>query len=110
MLTELVTRKSENRYGVVIMMKRTQTCVLRREASSARYVDDEAGRVGKVRERNLVTGDRRHGELVELSHMCLLVGVCSHCIDRADARRAAHAYDQPSASGRWQQLDAPLAV
>ena len=45
---ELVARESQNLDAVLVMMKRTQTCVLRREASSGRDVDDEAGGVSKI--------------------------------------------------------------
>ena len=50
LLAELVAREAEDTDPVVVMMKRTQTCVLRRDASSGGDVDDEAGLIGEVRE------------------------------------------------------------
>ena len=68
LLAELVAREAEDTDPVVVMMKRTQTCVLRREASSGGDVDDEAGLIGEVREGHLLTLKRRHGEVVESAH------------------------------------------
>ena len=68
LLAELVAREAEDTDPVVVMMKRTQTCVLRRDASSGSDVDDEAGLIGEVRERHLLTLKRRHGEVVESAH------------------------------------------
>ena len=68
LLAELVAREAEDADPVVVMMKRTQTCVLRRDASSGGDVDNEAGLIGKVREGHLLTLKRRHGEVVESAH------------------------------------------
>jgi hypothetical protein len=63
--TELVAGEAEDDDVVVIVMERTQTCVLRREASSARNVDDQAELVPELIERHRVAGDRGHLEVVE---------------------------------------------
>lgn len=68
LMAELVAREAEDTDPVVVMMKRTQTCVLRRDASSGSDVDDEAGLIGEVREGHLLTLKRHHGEVVELAH------------------------------------------
>ena len=60
--TELIARKRQDSDAVVVMMKRTQTCVLRRKASTGCDVDDEAGGIGEIRERNLFTFQRCHFE------------------------------------------------
>ena len=52
---ELVAREPEDPNAVVVVVQRTQTCVLRREASSGGDVDDETGAVGEVAERHLLT-------------------------------------------------------
>ena len=65
---ELIARESEHGNIVVVFMKRTQTCVLRREASSARDVDDQADLVVETIERHLVARDRGHLEVVEGGH------------------------------------------
>ena len=62
---ELVAREAEHGDVVVVFMKRTQTCVLRREASSAGDVDDQTDLALELIERHLVAGDRGHLELVE---------------------------------------------
>ena len=62
---ELVAREAEHDDIVVVIMKRTQTCVLRREASSAGDVDDQADLVLEPIERHLVARDRGHLEVVE---------------------------------------------
>ena len=62
--TELVARKGEDG-DVGISVKRTQTCVLRREASSARYVDDQTCLAAELVERHGLAGDRRHFEIME---------------------------------------------
>jgi len=66
--TELIAREGQDSDAVVIMMKRTQTCVLRREASSGRDVDDEAGGIGEIGERDLFTFQRCHFECMESAH------------------------------------------
>jgi hypothetical protein len=63
--TELVAREAEDGNIVVVVMERTQTCVLRREASSARDVDDQTELVPELLERHRVAGDRDHLEVVE---------------------------------------------
>lgn len=67
---ELVTRKAQ--YGEagsgIFVVKSTQTCVLRREASSTGYVDNEehlAAEGGKV---DLFSCDGPHGEIVKVRH------------------------------------------
>jgi hypothetical protein len=64
--TELVAREGEYREAgcLVVFMKRTQTCVLWREASSAGDVDDQEHLIAKVAEGDIVTGDGLHGEVV----------------------------------------------
>jgi hypothetical protein len=62
---ELVAGKSEDGDVVVVVMKRTQTCVLRREASSAGDVDDQADLPAELVEGDLLAGDRGHLEIVE---------------------------------------------
>ena len=65
LLGELVTRKPENAEAVSVLVKRTQTCVLRGEASIARDVDDQTDFTLELIEGNLVAGDRGHLEFVE---------------------------------------------
>jgi hypothetical protein len=64
---ELIAR--ERQYaetgGVVSFLKRTQTCVLRRKASSACDVDDKCDLSVELVERDLFAGDRLHGEVFE---------------------------------------------
>jgi hypothetical protein len=62
---ELVAGETEDGDIVVVVVEGTQTCVLRREASSARDVDDQAELAPKLIEGHLLPGDRRHLELVE---------------------------------------------
>jgi hypothetical protein len=64
---ELVTGEGEDVEALIaeLFLKRAQTCVLRREASRARYVDDQADLVLKLGEGHLVTGDRLHLEICE---------------------------------------------
>jgi hypothetical protein len=65
--TELITGESEDVEALfaVLFLKRTQTCVLRREASSACDVDNQTDLVLELGEVHLVTGDRRHLEICE---------------------------------------------
>ncbi len=51
---ELVAREPQNLKAVVVVMKRTQTCVLRGKASSRGDVDDEARRPREIAEGNQV--------------------------------------------------------
>ena len=53
--TELVAGNAEDDQVVIVVVKRTQTCVLRREASSAGDVDDEGELALVGVERHLVT-------------------------------------------------------
>jgi hypothetical protein len=66
--TELVAREGEDGEPgcFVVVMERTQTCVLAGEASITRNVDDETDAATVGLECNLVTGDRRHGEVVQV--------------------------------------------
>ena len=68
LLAELVAGEAEYPNPVVVVMKRTQTCVLRRDASSGGNVDDETGGIGEVREGHLLTLKRWHGEVMESTH------------------------------------------
>jgi hypothetical protein len=65
---ELVARKGEDGEPgcFVVFMERTQTCVLAGEASITGNVDDETDAATVGLECNLVTGDRRHGEVVQV--------------------------------------------
>jgi hypothetical protein len=67
---ELVAREPENAetLRLVVLMERTQTCVLRGEASSAGDVDDEQYLVTEIPEFDIVTDDRLHGQVVEMRH------------------------------------------
>ena len=80
LVRELVARKSEHDDVVVIIVKRTQTCVLRREASSAGDVDDQRKVALELVEAHLFAGDGRHFEIMEVSHGANIVG--STAIDR----------------------------
>jgi hypothetical protein len=62
---ELVARKGEDGDVVVVIVERTQTCVLRREASKAGDVDDQADLSAELVEGDLLAGDRGHLEIVE---------------------------------------------
>jgi hypothetical protein len=62
---ELVAREGEDREVVVVVVERTQTCVLGGEASSAGDVDDQAELIPELVERDLLPGDRGHLEVVE---------------------------------------------
>jgi hypothetical protein len=68
--TELVAREPQDGEALVLVVfvERTQTCVLRGEASSARNVDDEQDRAGVVAEVHGVAGDRRHREVMDVCH------------------------------------------
>jgi hypothetical protein len=63
--TELIAREGEDGDVVIVVVERTQTCVLRREASTTRDVDDQAELVREAVERQQVARDRGHLELVE---------------------------------------------
>jgi hypothetical protein len=70
LLTELVAGEAEDGEAVVgvLVVKRTQTCVLRGEASIGGDVDHEADRALVVGERDRLAGDGIHLELVEVGH------------------------------------------
>jgi hypothetical protein len=70
---KLVTRESEDGYAIGCFMKRTQTCVLRREASSGCDVNDQANLTGIRRECHCFARYGRHGEVGESSHRALNV-------------------------------------
>ena len=62
---ELVAREPEDLEVVELVVERTQTCVLRGEASSARDVDDEEHLPAEPVEGDLLAGDARHHEIVD---------------------------------------------
>ena len=62
---ELVAREAEHLHVVELVVERTQTCVLRREASSARDVDDHEHLTAELFEVDQIAGDARHLELVD---------------------------------------------
>ncbi len=65
MCSELVTRKPEYLDAFELVVKRTQTCVLRGKASSACDVDDEQHLVAELVEVDLLAGDARHLEFID---------------------------------------------
>jgi hypothetical protein len=65
LIGELVARNAEDDEVVIVIVERTQTCVLRREASSACDVDDEDELAVVVSEVDLVARDGRHVDVVE---------------------------------------------
>ena len=68
MCTELVAREREHIEAAsgIVSLKRAQTCVLRRKASSARNIDDEANLIAVPIEADRFTTDRVHGEVIQL--------------------------------------------
>jgi hypothetical protein len=58
LLAELVARETEDREALVVVVERTQTCVLGRETSIAGDVDDQADLAAVGLEGDVVTGDR----------------------------------------------------
>ena len=70
LLGELIARerKDAETVGAVLFMKCTQTCVLGRQPSEARNVDDETHRVAVRLEVDVFTGDGLHGEFVHVGH------------------------------------------
>jgi hypothetical protein len=68
--TELVAREAQDGEApvLVVFVERTQTCVLRGEASSARDVDDEQDLAGVFAEVDRVTRDGRQCEVVDVCH------------------------------------------
>ena len=67
---ELVTGEGENGEALVLVVfvKRTQTCVLRREASFAGDVDDQADLISIRGEAHVLAGDGLHLEVVQVGH------------------------------------------
>ena len=65
---ELVAGKAQHGEagGGIFVMKRTQTCVLRREASSAREVDDEEHLAAVVGKAHLFSADGPHAEVIDV--------------------------------------------
>lgn len=53
---------------VVIVMKRTQTCVLRRKASSGCDVNDETSDIGEIGQRHTLTLKRQTFKVVKGRH------------------------------------------
>jgi hypothetical protein len=74
---ELVAWKREDlkALGVVFVMKRTQTCVLRRKASSTRNVNDQAHLIFVGVKRDRFTRDRFHTEVGKSRHLFTVVAV-----------------------------------
>jgi hypothetical protein len=68
LVAELVAREAEDGYAFGCIMKRTQTCVLRREASSRCDVYDQANLTGIGREWHCFARYGHHGEVGESSH------------------------------------------
>ena len=68
LVTELVARKAKDGKagGIVFIMKRTQTCVLRREASSTRDVDNEEHLTAEGGEAHLFSSDGPHAEVINV--------------------------------------------
>jgi hypothetical protein len=65
LLGELVARETKNGQPLGVVVKRTQTCVLRRETSIAGDVDDQTNLILELIECDLFTSDRGHFEVVE---------------------------------------------
>lgn len=74
LVRELVARESEHDDVVVVIVKRTQTCVLRRETSSAGEVDNQGKVSLELVEAHLFAGDGRHFEIMEIVHGVNIVG------------------------------------
>jgi hypothetical protein len=66
--SELIAREREHRESAigVVGLECTQTCVLRREASKTRNVDDETNLIAEPVEHNRITTDRGHGEVIHV--------------------------------------------
>ena len=62
---ELITREAQDLEPVELVMERTQTCVLRGKASSARDIDDEEHLAAELVEVDLLAGDARHLEVID---------------------------------------------
>jgi hypothetical protein len=63
--SELVARKTEDLDLVELVMQRTQTCVLRGEASSAGDIDNEEHLATELVEVDLLARDARHLEVID---------------------------------------------
>ncbi len=68
LLTKLVAGKPEHHEIVELVVKRTQTCVLRSKTSSAGNVDDEEHPAAELVEVDLLAGDTRHLKVIDGSH------------------------------------------
>ena len=62
---ELITGKAEDVQSVDVVVKRTQTCVLRGGPSTTGDIDDEGVLPRKLVERHGVALKRLHGEIVK---------------------------------------------
>jgi hypothetical protein len=67
---ELIAGETQDRevLRLVFFVKGTQTCVLRREASLGRDVDDQARLTFEGRKFDRLTGDRIHRQVVKFGH------------------------------------------
>ena len=65
---ELVAGEAEDGQIVVVVVERTQTCVLGCEPSTAGDVDHEAELTPVLLEGDLLAGDRGHLQVVEIGH------------------------------------------
>ena len=65
---ELVAREGEDREagGLIGLVERTQTCVLRGEASKAGDVDDEADLAAELLQADFLADDRGHREVIHV--------------------------------------------
>ena len=86
MVAKLVTREAKDVETLiaVLFLKRTQTCVLRRKASGAGEVDDQADLIFELREVHRFTGDRLHGKVCKAHSLTLsLSRLCSRAVGRS---------------------------
>jgi len=75
--TELVAREAENVEAVNVVMKRTQTCVLRGSPSTTGDVDYEVVRTCELREVHGVAFERLHGEIMKTHAWTVSLGRAS---------------------------------
>ena len=77
LLAELIARKCEDGESLVLvrLVKSMQTCILGRQASLARDVDDQRNLVCEAPEIDALPGDRGHVEVVGTGHGSLLLDV-----------------------------------
>jgi hypothetical protein len=66
LIGELIARNTEDDQVVIVIVKRTQTCVLRRKASTAGDVDNKGHFALVVSEADLVARDGRHVDVLEI--------------------------------------------